>query len=413
MFPRRVLVLLASLVALGFPATARADSATEWNAHASNALMTVAGQAPPVSTMHMAMVHGAVFDAVNAIDRRYQHYVYFTNRVLPRASKDAAAATAAYRVLISIVPAQQPALEQLYLASLAAIPDSSAKTAGIQYGEESAAAMISARTNDGRFGQPGFPVGSALGQWRPVLPAFANDPAGWTRFVRPFLIPDAAQFGSAGPNPLSSAAYAAEFDEVKAIGSLVSATRTAAQTNAARYWAENPPRTWGRIIRMISAQQLLSLESNARLYAMLYTTAADAFISVWIDKARWGFWRPITAIREAATDGNPATTADPAWEPLIANPPYPEHPSGHLGLSGAILITLQQFFGFDSIGWTDTNAGGFTKSYTSLSSALAEIVDVRVWSGIHFRRADEDSVVIARRIAEWREANYFRPGRGR
>ncbi len=163
---------------------------------------------------------------------------------------------------------------------------------------------------------------------------------------------------------------------------------------------------------MISAQQLLSLESNARLYAMLYTTAADAFISVWIDKARWGFWRPITAIREADTDGNPATTPDTTWLPLIANPPYPDHPSGHLGLSGAIVTTLQEFLGTDAIGWTDTNVGGQTTSYTSLSSALNEIVDVRVWSGIHFRRADEQSVLIARRVADWRRANYFGPGRG-
>ena len=411
MSTRRLLALAVFAFVLASPATARADTVTDWNAHASNALMTVAGQAPPLSTIHMAMVHGAVYDAVNAIDRRHRHYVYFTNRVVPSASKEAAAATAAYRVLVSIVPAQQPALEQLYLASLAGIP-SAGKAAGIRYGEEAAAAMIAARTNDGRFGPPGFPVGVAPGQWRPVQPAFANDPVGWVRYVRPFLIPDGAQFGTTGPFPLTSAAYAAEFNEVKTIGSLNSATRTGPQTNAARYWAENPPRTWGRIIRMISAQQLLSLESNARLYAMLYTTGADAFISVWIDKARWGFWRPITAIREADTDGNPATAPDTTWEPLIANPPYPDHPSGHLGLSGAIVTTLQEFLGTDAIGWTDTNVGGQTTSYTSLSSALNEIVDVRVWSGIHFRRADEQSVLIARRVADWRRANYFGPGRG-
>jgi hypothetical protein len=411
MTKRRLLVLATSAFALLTPGTARADTVTDWNAHASNALMTVAAQAPTVSTIHMAMVHGAVYDAVNAIDRRNQHYLYFTNRVLPRASKDAAAATAAYRVLVSIVPAQQPALEALYQASLAAIPDSTAKTAGIQYGEESAAAMIAARTNDGRFGQPGFPTGVAPGQWRPVLPAFGNDPAAWVRFVRPFLVPDAAQFGSAGPAALTSAAYAADFNEVKSVGSLTSATRTAAQTNSARYWAENPPRTWGRIIRMISAQQLLSLTSNARLYAMLYTAAADTFISVWIDKARWSFWRPITAIREADTDGNPATAPDPGWEPFLATPPYPEQPSGHLALSGATVTTLQLFLGTDDISWTDTNLGGQTKSYSSLSSALTDIVGARIWSGIHFRRADEDSVLMARRVVAYREANYFKPGR--
>ncbi|HEY7795436.1 MAG TPA: vanadium-dependent haloperoxidase [Gaiellaceae bacterium] len=411
MSTRRLLVLAISVFALLPPGTARADTVTDWNAHASNALMTVAAQAPTVSTIHMAMVHGAVYDAVNAIDRSHRHYLYFTNRVLPKASKDAAAATAAYRVLVSIVPAQQPALEPLYQASLAAIPDSSAKTAGIQYGEESAAAMIAARKNDGRFGPPGFPTNVGPGQWRPVLPAFANDPAGWVRNVRPFLVPDGAQFGTSGPYALTSAAYAADFNEVKSVGSLASATRTAAQTNSARYWAENPPRTWGRIIRMLSAQQLLSLTSNARLYAMAYTAAADSLISVWVDKARWGFWRPITAIREAESDGNPATAADTGWEPLLATPPYPEQPSGHLGLSGAIVTTLQLFLGTDSVSWTDTNAGGQTKSYTSLSSALTDIVGARIWSGIHFRKADEDSVNIARKVVAYREANFFGSGR--
>ena len=126
------------------------------------------------------------------------------------------------------------------------------------------------------------------------------------------------------------------------------------------------------------------------------------------EKAVWGFWRPITAIREAHLDGNPATTADSEWLPLIATPPYPEHPSGLLGLSGAVITTMQQFFGRDDIGWTDTNVGGQTTSYTSLSSALAETVGARVWSGIHFRRADEHAALIGRQIAEWREANFFR-----
>jgi hypothetical protein len=162
---------------------------------------------------------------------------------------------------------------------------------------------------------------------------------------------------------------------------------------------------------MISAQQLLSLTSNARLYAMAYTAAADSLISVWVDKARWSFWRPITAIREAESDGNPATTADGGWEPLIATPPYPDQPSGHLALSGAIITTLQLFLGTDNISWTDTNAGGQTKSYTSLSSALTDIVGARIWAGIHFRKADEDSVQIARRVVAYRDANYFKAGR--
>jgi hypothetical protein len=288
-------------------------------------------------------------------------------------------------VLISIVPGQQPTLEPLYLASLAAILDGPAKDGGIAAGEAAAAAMIAARTNDGRFGTPGFPVPAVPepGEWRPVLPLFVNDPAAWLKDVTPFLIQSSSQFRSRGPYELTSRKYAKEFNQVKELGSATSTTRTADQTHAANYWAENPPRTWSRIFRTIATQEGLSLVENARFFAMLYLTAADTFISVWEDKAHWSFWRPITAIREADTDGNPATEPDTGWLPLIPNPPYPEHPSGHLGLSGSVVKTMQQFFRTDEIGWTDTNVGGLTRSYTSLSQAVDEIVLARVWSGIH------------------------------
>jgi hypothetical protein len=200
---------------------------------------------------------------------------------------------------------------------------------------------------------------------------------------------------------------------VKAYGSATSVVRSADQTLAARYWAENPPATWSRIFRTLSVQQYLSLEENARLYAMLYLTAADALITVWNDKAHYLFWRPITAIREAATDGNPATEADPAWLPLIPTPPYTEHSSGHSGLSGSFVATLQDFFGTDRIGWTDTNNAGLTRSFTRFSRAIDEIVDARVWSGIHFRNADEQGAKIGREVARYREQNYFGRLRGR
>ena len=151
----------------------------------------------------------------------------------------------------------------------------------------------------------------------------------------------------------------------------------------------------------------MALVDNARLFAEVYLTAADAFIAVWDEKAHTSFWRPITAIREADTDGNPRTVADPTWLPLLANPPYPEHPSGHLGLSGSFGKTLRQFFGTDRLAWTDTNIAGHTRSFTRASDAVDEIVEARIWSGIHFRNADEASVVIARQIARYRAENYF------
>ena len=300
----------AALLAIAASTPARADTVTDWNQQATDALIVTAGQGPTVSVLHLAMVHGAVYDAVNAIDGRHEPYLG-----APRArswySKDAAAATAAYRVLVSIVPAQQAALEARYQASLAAIPEGKAKAGGIAVGEASAAQMIAARTGDGRFGPFRFLVGSEPGQWRPVLPAFVNDPNAWVAQVRPFLIDSPAQFRSDGPNALDSKRYAREFAEVKSIGSLNSTTRTADQTDMARFWAENALAMWSRVFRQLSAGHSLGTAENSRFFAMMYLTAADAAISCWDDKAHWGFWRPITAIREADTDGNPATDADP------------------------------------------------------------------------------------------------------
>jgi hypothetical protein len=405
-------VLAAALVvvaALAAPTLASADTVTQWNQNAATALYVTAAQPPNVSTLHMAMVQGAVYDAVNAIDGGHEGYLLTSRVATPSDSKDAAAATAAYKVLLNIVPAQQPALLALYNSSLAGISDSPAKTRGIAVGDAAAAAMIAARTADGRFGLFRFVNGMTPGAWRPVLPAFASDPNAWVKDVKPFLIRSASQFRSRGPYDLKSRKYAREFNEVKAVGSASAPTtvRSLDQTEAALYWMENPPRTWNRILNSISAQKGLALVDNARLFAETYLTAADAFIAVWDEKAHWSNWRPITAIREADTDGNPRTEKDPNWLPLVANPPYPDHPSGHLGLSGSMGRTLQQFFCTDKLAWTDTNVAGRTRSYTRVSDAIDEIVDVRVWSGIHFRNADEASVEISRDIARYRDRHYF------
>jgi hypothetical protein len=402
-----LLVAVAALLAVAAPA--RADTVTDWNLNATNALIVAAGQPPQASVPHLAMVHGAVYDAVNAIDGGHEGYLISSRLATPSDSKHAAAATAAYRVLVHLVPAQQPALDAQYAASLAAIPDGSAKTRGIAVGDAAGAAMIAARTGDGRFGPYRFAVGSGPGVWKPVLPAFVNDPFAWLKDVKPFLVRSASQFRSRGPLALTSHEYAREFAEVESLGSATSTARTSDQTLAARYWAENPPATWSRIFRILSAQQRLSLVENARLYAMLYVTAADALITVWDDKAQRSFWRPITAIREADSDSNRRTEPDAGWLPLIPSPPYPDHPSGHTALSGSIVATLQAFFRSDKLAWSDTNNAGLERSFTRLSHAIDEVVDARVWSGIHFRTADEQGEHIGRQIARWRQRHFFRP----
>jgi hypothetical protein len=402
--------LLAAVLAAAVLAAspAHADTVTVWNGHATDTLVTPVGmpQAPTVQTIHLAMVHGAVFDAVNSIDRGYEPYLV---RLPARSwySQDAAAAAAAYQVLSHLVPAQQATLDARYAASLAPIPDGPAEDGGIAVGKAAAWAMIAARTGDGRFGPYRFPVGTEPGEWRPVLPAFANDPNAWVKDVEPFLGKDPEGYRSHGPYDLGSRRYAREFEEVKLLGSQTSTERSADQTDASLFWAEGPM-IITRLSRKFATDIGLSVADSARMYAMEYLTGADTLIAVWDDKARWLFWRPITAIREAAADGNPATEADPGWLPLINNPPYPDHPSGLAGVTRAMFESLEDFFRTDRIAFTANSLNsGTTRSFARFSQAADEVVDARVWSGIHFRNADEDGARIGKEVARWRERHFF------
>jgi hypothetical protein len=408
---RRIGVLFAvtALLALAGAASAQADTVTDWNTNATNTLIGTAGQGPTVAALHLAMVHGAVYDAVNAIDGGYDPYLT-APAAMPWYSKDAAAATAAYRVLSNLVPLQQGTLDGLYAASLAGIPDGPAKAGGVTVGEAAATAMLTARADDGRLVPFSFPVGSEPGEWRPVLPAFANDPFARLARIRPFMTTTPSQFRSDGPNPITSPEYASEFAEVKALGRQTGSTRTADQTDMARFWAEHPPAMWSRIFRQLSAGHGLTVAENARYFAMLYLTGADSLISCWDDKAHWLYWRPITAIREANTDGNAATSADPAWLPLIPTPPYPEHPSGHACLSSSFVRTLRDFFGTNQAEFSALSGfSGTTRSFSRFSEAIHEIIDARVYSGIHFRIADVQGAVIGKKVANWREKHFFQP----
>jgi hypothetical protein len=387
-----LLVAAAALLSLALSAPARADTVTDWNTTAFTALTAPppggAGQPPHVSTIHLAIVHGAVYDAVNAIDGRYQPYL-----AAPKASwwysKEAAAATAAYRVLATLLPMQGEKFAALYASSLAVIPPGKAKDGGIAVGEAAAQAMLAARANDGLFGPFRFSAGSVPGEWRPVLPAFANDPNAWVKDVRPFMIRRASDFRTDGPHSLLTRKYAKEFAEVKSLGSAASTTRSADQTDMARFWAEGPA-IWTRVTQELSMRHRLRIADNARLFAMIYLTGADALIAAWDDKAAWSFWRPITAIREAGSDGNRATEPDPNWLPLINNPPYPDHPSGLASVISAMAEASRDFFGTDRVWFSATSSTSMTtRSFRRFSQATEEVVDARVYSGIHFRIADE------------------------
>jgi len=423
-----VLIAIA-FVALASPTVARADAVTDWNAIASTAIVTNAGQPPPVSVLHFAMVQGAVYDAVNAIDRGHRPYLVQPN-ANPTDSKEAAAAAAAFRVLVGfdnlpgLFPAQLSTWQPVYNAYIAGLPDNppGSRAAGIAVGETTARAMLNARMNDGRFGPPPALYPPATGIWRSTPPLFANDPAPWVGNVRPFIVPSAEMLRTDGPNSLTSAAYAEDLNEVKNLGSLTSTTRTADQTDAAIFWQDQAMALWNRIFRTLAASQGLDIVENARLFAMTNLAAADAAIGCWNDKYYWQFWRPITAIREANTDGNPATVADPNWLPLfdpttpvchlplLVTPPFPDHPSGHCCATSAFVHTLQNFFGTDKIGFSAfSNKSCTTRSFERFSDALKEVIDARVWSGIHFRTADVQGSVLGKKVSQYMKMHYFQP----
>ena len=419
------LLIVPALVALAAPPLVRADAVTDWNLIASNAIVLPApagaGQPPPVSALSFAMVHGAVYDAVNAIDRGHQPYLVQPPSN-PTDSKEAATATAAYQVLIGLFPSQQPALQPQYDAYIASLPDDppGSKAAGIAIGEVTASAMLSARMNDGRFGPSPTPYPLAPGIWRPTPPNFATDPAPWVGNVRPFLMQSPSQFRTDGPNALTSAAYTEDFNEIKEVGSLYSTTRTADETDAAIFWQDHAHALFNRIFRTLAASQGLNIVDSARLFAMENLAAADAAIGCWNDKYYWQFWRPITAIQEADTDGNPDTQADPTWLPLfdpttpvcnlpsLFTPPFPDHPSGHACATGAFVNTLQNFFGTDKIAISAfSNKSCTTRSFDRFSDMLKEVIDARVWAGIHFRTADVQGSVLGKKVAQYLKKHYF------
>jgi hypothetical protein len=265
----------------------------------------------------------------------------------------------------------------------------------------------------------------APGVWRPTPPNFTPDPAPWVGNVTPFLVPSAEMLRTDGPNALTSAAYAEDFDEVKRLGSLTSTTRTADQTEAAIWW-QTTGAFWNAVTRTIVATRPdVDIVENAGLFAMENMAAADGFIGCYSEKYYWQFWRPIAAIRAGDADGNPATDGDPSWTPLfdpgatdrglnfgptLFTPPFPDHPSAHSCASSAIVHTMQDFFGTDKVGFSAFSPRTrTTRSFDRLSDALKEVVDARVWGGIHFRTADVQGAVLGKKVAHYLRKHYFQP----
>ena len=397
--------LLVGALSLTFAAPAFADVVTTWNTAALNVIR--AGKtSPPRASRALAILHVAIYDAVNGIVRTHEPYL-IQSAVPASASIDAAASAAARRVLVELFPAGATAFNQLHAATLAAIADSPQKSRGIAWGESVAAQILSARASDNADAIVPPPGGSGAGVWIPTPPGFAAYLLPQWGSVHPFGMPAGESFRPAGPPSLDSAAYTAAYNEVKALGGAVSASRTPEQEEIALFWAdgagtETPPGHWNTIAQTIAAARGNSVEQNARLFALINIALADAAICAWDAKYWFNFWRPVTAIRNGDVDGNPDTAGDASWTSLIATPPFPDYVSGHSTFSAAAAKVLALFYGTDDIAFTTGSdfLPGVFRSFAGLSAAAAEAGVSRIYGGIHYRFASEDGLSSGALIGE-------------
>ncbi len=394
----------------------RADAVTDWNEIAVAAATT--GRPGPPGIVDIALVQVAVHDAVQAIEGRYEPY--FAEVANARGKRSAAVAAAAHGVLAGVYPAQAGALETTYVQYLAA--HGLTGDPGIGVGEQVAAAVLPLRRADPSPLPPPFIGATGPGLWRPTESFLGNPPAppsfspmaaSWMDSFDPFTLTSPMRFRAAPPPALDSARYTLDFNEVKAMGSLNSAARSAEQTDIAYFYSENFLAQWNRALRTIATQKLRRTGDTARLFALANLAGADAIITSWDSKVHYVIWRPLTAIREAATDDNPDTAPDPAWQPLINNPNYPDYTSGANNITGAMMRTLALYFGTDRVTFEVTSNAPLAvrkaRVYRRFSAAADDVVNARIWLGIHFRFADVAARIQGQRVADWAFGHFLLP----
>jgi hypothetical protein len=383
---------------------AAADEVTDWNQMMLVATVTAPATPAPVTTRVAAIVQAAVFDAVNGIDRRYTP-IYVPAVGPSGASQAAAAVQAAYATLVKLYPDQKAKFDQQRTASLAAIADSpDAVQQGMAWGQNVADQIWSWRSEDGfSDAPPPYLGGTQPGQWRPTPPAMAPGLVPQLAQTKPWVMRSPSQFRPTGPAVMTTDQYTADYNEVKSMGGATNSGRTKDQTLFANFWqAGNPPDYWDPVATSLGSQQGFSLSQTARLLALVNLGMADALIGCWDAKYNYSSWRPVSAIQLADTDGNDATSADPAWTPLIVTPPFPEYPSAHSCVSGAAGRILSQVFGEEASFNVVSNAmPGVTRQFHSLSAALEEVKNARIFGGIHFRTACVDGTALGISVADY------------
>jgi hypothetical protein len=366
----------------------------------------------PGTQIYLTYVNLAMYDAVNAIDRRYQQYGPEFHGP-GDASKEAAAISAAYQTLLNYFPGQAAALQAQYDAAIAGIPDGQAKASGIAVGQIAAARIVALRTGDGRGANVPYtyPTSPEPGVWIPTPPAFAPPAMPWVGQMVPFTMKSASQFLPVnGPPDLGSGQWAREYNEVKLLGAANSSLRTAAQTEIALFWTANPVATYFGAFGKLAIDRHLSLSKSARLLAMLSVAFTDGGIGCFNAKYHFSFWRPVTAIQNGDIDGNPETEADPAWLPLASTPPHPEFPAAHGCATGAIAKTLENFFGTPNVKFSVNSAATHTThTYYNVGQLETEAYWARIYAGFHYRHSLDEGFKLGHRVAKQLNQNFFQP----
>ncbi len=385
---------------------AGADVVSEWNVRAAD--IAVAAKMPtPPTVRAIAIVQAAVFEAVNAATRRYPAGLV-TQDAAPGASVAAAVAAANRAALSMLLPSQQASIDSVYQAAISAIAESPAKTAGIALGEKAAAAVLALRMDDGAATPESYRPHTTPGDYVPTtIPAVSQWP-----LRKPWVMTSASQFRPGPPPSLTSKLWVRDYNEIKALGAKNSTQRTAEQTEIARFWEATAPTIYYPVARSITDLPGREVTQNARLLAAAAQAMDDAMIAVFDAKYRYGFWRPVTAIRNGDQDGNDATERDASWTPFIDTPMHPEYPCAHCIVSAALGAVLQAEIGngaTPTLSTTSPTAPGVVHRWTKISDFVQEVASARIYDGVHFRNSTEVGTAMGKQVGELVAAKYLKP----
>jgi hypothetical protein len=402
---RQIALLIVAFGLIAGP-MARADVVADWNAKACD--IVVDGRlGPPAANRVMAIVHTAVYEAVNTITKRYPASGPQLTAA-PGASVEAAIAAASHATLTKLVPSQQAAINAAYHATLAKIAEGSAKVAGLAVGEKAAAAILALRIDDGAASGETYRPHTTAGVYVPtVIPVVSQWPQ-----RKPWLMTSPAQFRPGPPPALTSEAWARDYNEIKALGAKNSTRRTPEQTEIARFWEATLPPIYHGIVRSVVTMPGREVTQNARLFMAVTQATDDALIAVFDAKYHYNFWRPVTAIRNGDIDGNEATERDPSWNPFINTPMHPEYPCAHCIVSGAVGMVVQGEIGtgtMPTLTTTSYTAKDAARSWTKVDDFMQEVAQARIYDGVHYRTSTEVGTAMGKQIGELAVTKYLRP----